>query len=117
MILYLMTPSYFVIFFRDNFLQISSCLEIILGYFEFTKFRVLEFLELISPSLVCLNFSGFVRILFSCVLDRVEFAVLVNFFKTWLEVAEPVSVFILFSHGSRAISFLVLFGLFRFFGT
>ena len=39
-----------------------------------------NFLELNSPSLVCLNFYEFFRILFSCVLSRLEFALLVDFF-------------------------------------
>ena len=39
----------------------------------------LNFLESISPILVCLNFSGIVRILFSCVLARLDFFVLVLF--------------------------------------
>ena len=38
-----MTPSHFVILLKGNLLQISSGLELILGYFGFTKFGVLEF--------------------------------------------------------------------------
>ena len=37
-----MTPSLFVIFFKGNLLKISSGLEVILGYFGFTNFGVLE---------------------------------------------------------------------------
>ena len=51
----------------------------------------LNYLESNSPSSVCLIFSGIVRILFSCVSARLEFPVLVVFFKTWLEVAVPIS--------------------------
>ena len=54
---------------------------------------------------MCLNSSGIFRILFSCELARLKFAVLV-FFKTWLEVAVPVSVFIIFSCGSLNFLFL-----------
>ena len=37
-----MTPSHLVIFLKGNLLQISSGLEVMLGYFCFTKFGVLE---------------------------------------------------------------------------
>ena len=39
----------------------------------------LNCLEMISPSLVCLNYSGIVRILFSCELARLGFSMLVIF--------------------------------------
>ena len=39
----------------------------------------LNYLEMISPSSVCLNSSGIVRILLSCELSRIEFSVLVVF--------------------------------------
>ena len=39
----------------------------------------LDFLESIPPSSVCLNFSGILRILFSCVLARLKFPALVIF--------------------------------------
>ena len=38
----------------------------------------LNFLELSSPSLVCLELSGIVRIFFSCVLARLKISVLVD---------------------------------------
>ena len=37
-----MIPSYFVIFLKGGLLRIYSGLEVILGYFSFTKFGVLE---------------------------------------------------------------------------
>ena len=37
-----MTPSHFVIFLKGGFLRISSGLEVILRYFCFAKFGVLE---------------------------------------------------------------------------
>ena len=37
-----MTPSYFFIFLKGDLLQKSSGLEVILGYFCFTEFGVLE---------------------------------------------------------------------------
>ena len=37
-----MTPSHFVIFLKGYLLQISSGLEVILGYFGFTEFGVLK---------------------------------------------------------------------------
>ena len=43
MILLSMIPSHFVIFLKGNFLRISSGLEVILGYFGFTKVGVPEF--------------------------------------------------------------------------
>ena len=107
-----MTPSHFVIFLKGDFLQISSGLEFILGYFCFAEFGVLELsllffvltisaflncLEMISPRSVCLNYSRIIEILFSCELARIEFAVLVTFvFRLGLVVAVPVSFFILF---------------------
>ena len=38
----------------------------------------LNFLDFFSLSPVCLNFSGIVRIVFSCVFDRLKFAMLVD---------------------------------------
>ena len=85
--------SHFVIFLKGNFLQISSCLEVILGYFCFTEFSVLElylfflpisaclnYLEIISPRSVCLNSSGIVRILFPCEYAWIGFTVQVFFY-------------------------------------
>ena len=69
-------PSYFVIFLKGGFLIISSGLEVILGYIFSSISVCLNYLESISPSLVCLNFSGIFIILFSCELARLEFAVL-----------------------------------------
>ena len=91
-----MAPSHFVIFLKGDLLRISSGLEVILGYFCFTEFGVLElslfffvspslaclnYLEMISRSLACLNYSRMVRILFSYELTRLEFAVLVIYLK------------------------------------
>ena len=64
-----MTPSYLVIFFKGDLLQMSSGLEVML----------LNYLEMISPSFMCLNSSGIVRILLPCGLARLKFAVLVIF--------------------------------------
>ena len=106
---------------------------------------------MISPSLVCLNYleivvdftkfggldlSGIVRILLSCELAWLKFAVLVIFdfrlvskltclflFLLYIFVRfrfsqTPCGLFYCFVyHGSRAVSFLVLFGLIRFVGT
>ena len=53
-------------------------MEVILGYFGFTEFGVLEFSRFFSLSLVCLNFSGFFRNVFSCVWSLIKFSVLVD---------------------------------------
>ena len=50
-----------------------------LGIFVSPIWVCLDYLESISLSSVCSNVSGIVRILFSCVLDWLEFAVLVIF--------------------------------------
>ena len=42
-----MTPSHFVIFFKGGLLQISPGLEIIIVYFDFTNFGVLELYKII----------------------------------------------------------------------
>ena len=64
----------------------------------------LNYIEFISPSLVCFNFYRIVKILLSCFLAWLGFTIFL--FKTWLEVAVPFSVFTLFSYGSWAFSFL-----------
>ena len=66
----------------------------------------MNYLESISPSSVCLNFSGIITTLFSCVLASIECAVLLIFLNTWLKVAVPVSVFVLFSCEPRDFLFL-----------
>ena len=73
-----MTPSYLVIFFKGDLLQMSSGLEVMLGFFSPSSV-LLNYLEMISPSSVWLNSSGIVRILLSCGLARLKFAVLVIF--------------------------------------
>ena len=55
------------------------CAWITLVFFVSLSLACLNFLEMISPSLLCLNSSGIVRILFSCELARFKFAVLVIF--------------------------------------
>ena len=72
-------------------------------------------LEIISPISVCLNSSEIVRILFSCELARLEFAVLV-IFDFILGSKLPclfrfysIFLFVFFSRGRRAVSFIVLF--------
>ena len=65
----------------------------------------LNFLESISPSSVCLNVSAITRILFSCVLARLEFSVLVIFgFRLGSKLP---CLFPFFCCGSCAFSFLV----------
>ena len=63
-------PSYFIIFVKGVFLQISSGLELMLGFFVLPISVCLNSLEMISPSLVCLNYLeiivGFTDF---CVLD------------------------------------------------
>ena len=66
MIFYSMTPSHFVISLKGNLLQISSGLEVILGYFGFTEFGVVEF----SRNNLTEN----------SVLGSLEFSVLVDFY-------------------------------------
>ena len=103
-----MTPSHFVIFLKEDFLQIPSGLEFILGYFgftkfgvlalsriDFTKFGVLEFFwNRQNPLFLCIGLDQICRACYFC-------------FKTWIEVDVPVSVFILFSRGYHAFYFLV----------
>ena len=66
-------------FLKGNLLQISSGLEVILGYYFSPSLVCLNSLEWVLPISVCLNFSVIIRIFFSCVLARLEFAVLVIF--------------------------------------
>ena len=74
-----MTPSNFFIFLKGNLLRISSVLEVIIGYFCFTELDVLELYRVNLSKFGVLEFSRIVRILFSCVLARLEFSVLVIF--------------------------------------
>ena len=97
-----MTPSHFVIFLKGDFMLISSGLEVILGYFcfnefsvlelsrvDFTEFGVLEFFwNPQNPRFLCIGSAQIFRACYFC-------------FQSWLEVAVHVSVFVLFSHGSR----------------
>ena len=62
---------------------------------DFTKFGVLEF------------FCNCQNPLFLCVGSARIFRACYYYFNTWLEVAVPVSVFILISRGYRAFFFLV----------
>ena len=80
---------YFAIHFVDDFLVDDplTSFYFIEGGFAFLVFYVspslvwLNYLKSISPSSLCLIFFGIVIILFSCVLARLKFAVLVIFFK------------------------------------
>ena len=89
-----MTPSHFVIFLKGEFaanifrfgshswiflLHQVGCTRISLISFVKPIPVCVYYLEMISPSSVCLNSSGIVRILFSCELAWLEFAVLVIF--------------------------------------
>ena len=74
-----MTPSHFFVFLKGEFLRISSGLEVIIGFFASPSSVCLNYLEMISPSLVCLDSSGIVRTLFSCKLSWLKFTVLVIF--------------------------------------
>ena len=112
-------------FLKGLLLQIYSGLELILGYLVLPSLVWLDFLESISPSLVSSNFSEIVRILYSCVLARFKFAVIVDFFHRLGSKLPCLFPFyfiilwipcILFSRGSCAVSFFVLFVLFRFVG-
>ena len=73
-------PLTFFILLESNLLQISSGLEVILGYFGFTKFCVLEFSRINFNKFGVPGFSRIVIILFSCLLARLEFDVLVHLF-------------------------------------
>ena len=63
MIAYLMTPSHFVIFLKRDMLKISSGLDVILGYFGFINFSVLELSGIIFTEFGVLDFFGIVIIL------------------------------------------------------
>ena len=107
-----MTPSHFLILLKDNLLRIYSGLELIIGYFGFTYFGVLVFLIDFTKFDV-LDFLEIVRILFSCVLARLEFSVLVIFldldrncracFRSYFVFSWIPCLF--FSCGPRAIFF------------
>ena len=108
MIFYSMTPSYFVILLKRNLLQISSILKVIIGYIGFTKFGV------IGLYIIYFIQIGVLEILWNCQNPLLLFigsnwtlrACSLRFY-TWLEVSVHVSVFILFSCGSRPFYFLV----------
>ena len=56
-----------------------ECLQVYNSFFVifvFPSLVCLNYLESISLSSVCLNFSGIARILFSCILTRIKFAVI-----------------------------------------
>ena len=110
-------PLTFGYFLKGEFFKYLQVWNSFLVIFVSPSLVCLNFLEWISLILVCLNYSGIFRIFFACVLAGLEFAVLVYFLKTRLEVSVPVYVFIFFYRGSRAVSYLVLFVLFRFVGT
>ena len=83
----------------------------------------LNYLEIILPSSVCLKSFGIARILFSCEMARLEFAMRV-IFDFWLGSKFPflfpfyhILSLVFVSCGRHAVSFLVLFGLIRFVGT
>ena len=101
-----MTLSHFFIFLKGDLLRISSGLEFILGYFGFTNFGVLEFSRIDLTEFGLLYFSGFVRILFSCVLAQIKFSVLNIFFRLRSKLL-CLFLFILFYRGYRDFSFLM----------
>ena len=108
MIFYSTTPSCFVIILKENLLQISSGLEAILGYFGFTEFGVLEFSRIDFTEFGVLEFFwNRQNPLFLCIGSARIFRACYFCFYTWLEVSVPVSVFILYSRGSRDFSFIV----------
>ena len=111
--------------FLDIFVSPSS---VFLNYYYFLSpsLACLNYLEMISPSSVCLNSYGIIRILFSCELDRLEFAMQVIFvFRLGLKLPCLFPFLFYFSWilclfvscGPCAVSFLVLFGLIQFVGT
>ena len=109
-----MTPSHLFILLKGNLLQISSGLEVILGYFCFTKFGVLESSRKRFHRVWCAQlFLEIARILFSCVLDRLKFAMLVIFVLDLARSCRACFPFNIFSCGSCV--FLFSWTLCRFF--
>ena len=115
-----MTPSHLVIFLKGDFLRISSGLEVMLGYFCFAKFGVLELsrYDYWFHQVWCAWF----------LLGSSEFSFLVNFLGSnlpyllflILDLARSFCScfrFILFSHSflflADAVPFLFLFSLSR----
>ena len=109
---------------------------VLFGLIRFVGTWVLELSIDDSPSLVCLNSYGIVRILLSCELARLKFALLVIFYfrlGSKLPFLFPFLLYFLIrfhfsrtlcrffsyfvSRGRWAVSFIVLFGLIRFVGT
>ena len=101
-----MTPSHFFIFLKGNLLQISSGLEFIIGHFCFNDFGVLEFSRIVFTDFGVLKFSGFVRSVFFCEWDRIEFAVLVDLVYRLSSNFPCLFPFFLLYYGSCALSFL-----------
>ena len=84
----------------------KSCLDI----FVSLSTVCLNYLEMISSNSVCLNSFGIVKILPSCGLARLEFAVLVIFdFRLGSKLPVHISVFILFSRSFLFLADAVLF--------
>ena len=75
-------PHIFLFSWSKNLLKISSGLGVIIGYSSFTNFGVLDFSRVDSTDFGELEFSGFDRILFSCVLASSKFPFLFLFFYT-----------------------------------
>ena len=75
--------------------------------FCFTKCGVFELSRVYFTEFGVLEFSGIVRILFSCVLARIEFSVLVIKKRDLDRSCRACFRFIIFSRGSHAFSFLV----------
>ena len=119
-------PSHILLFsWRRICCEYLQVWKSFLGIFVSPIWVCLDYLESISLSSVCSNVSGIVRILFSCVLDRLEFAVLVIFvfrlgsklpclFSFYSIVLWIPCLFVSCRH--RAVSFLVLFGVSWFVG-
>ena len=106
-----MTSSHFVIFLKGDLLQIFYGLEVIIRYFCFTEFGVIElswlfcFIEFGVIELFRVDFTKFSVLdlfwnlhtpLFLWIGSAQICHACYLFFLTWLEVAVPVSVFILF---------------------
>ena len=103
-----MTPSYFVIFLEKDLLWIYPGLEVILAYFGFTEFGVLELSRTV--------FSKFGVIELFWIRQKFIFFLIGaawicracwSCFKTQIEFSVPIYVFLFFYCGYRAFSVLV----------
>ena len=132
-----MTPSHSVIFLKGNLLRISSSLEVMLGYFCFTDFGVLElsrwWFHWVRCSWILLGLSelSFLVNWLGSNLPCLLFLILdlarscracLLFYSIFLFVLvscgrHSVSFLLFVSCGRRSVSFLVLFCLIRLVGT